>query len=110
MKRVKFVSRIVVFAVLASVSSSCNSSNTVTVSTPSSSPVEAPPRCSQAAGYIWANVTLYRDSACKEPFAKIVSASREQVVIQLDSGGVETQNRDAIKRQVYVMTNDPAMP
>lgn len=59
---------------------------------------------------IGANVTLYRDSACKQPFAKIVSASRENVAIQFDSGEVETKTRDAVKKQAYVMTNDPAMP
>ncbi len=104
----KFVAHIAVFAVLASVSSSCNSSNVA--STPSPSQKEAPPRCSLAAGYIWANVKLYQDSACQQPFAKILSVSGDVVTIQFDSGEVETKTRDAVKSQAYIMTNDPAIP
>jgi len=108
MKRIKFVNRIAVFAMLALASSSCKSSNVS--STPSPSQTKAPPSCSLAAGQLWAKATLYRDRACQQPFAKIVSASRETVTIQLDSGEVETKNREAFKKQAYVMTNDPAIP
>jgi hypothetical protein len=70
----------------------------------------AVPRCTFAAGYIWDDVKLYRNSTCQEPFAKIVLSSREEVFIQLDSGEVETKTFDALKNQAYVMTNDPAIP
>jgi hypothetical protein len=108
MKPIKFFARIAVVAVLASVSTSCNSSNNV-ASTPSPSQEEAP-RCSLAAGYIWANVQLYRDNACQQPFAKILSASGNTVTLQFDSGEVETKARDAVKTQAYIMTNDSAIP
>jgi hypothetical protein len=108
MKPIKFFTRIAVAAVLASASTACSSSNNVASSpTPSQ---EKPPQCVLAAGRIWANVQLYRDNACQQPFAKISSASGDTVTLQFDSGEVETKTRDAVKEQAYVMTNDPAIP
>lgn len=110
MKRIKLVNRIAVFAVLVFASSSCNSNSSNVAPTPSPSQAQAPPRCTLAAGNMWPNVKLYQDSACQQPFAKIVSANRSEVIIQFDSGEVETKARDVVKKEAYVMTNDPAMP
>lgn len=75
-------------------------------------PVESPkpPRCQLAAGYIWADIRLYRDKDCQKPFASVVSANGEKVLIRFDTGEIETKTRDAVKYQAYVMSNDPAIP
>jgi hypothetical protein len=75
----------------------------------SSSQTNEPARCTRAAGYIWTNVRLYRDSSCDRPFATILAGSNELVTIQFDTGEVEVKSRAAVRDQAYVMTDAPAI-
>jgi hypothetical protein len=74
----------------------------------SSEPVKSA-RCISAAGNIWTNVRLYRDSSCQQPFAMVLGGSGDRVTIRFDTGEVEVKTRDAVKYQAYVMNNDPAI-
>jgi hypothetical protein len=80
----------------------------------SSSPIrDLQPGCAEAAGRIWADVRLYRDAECTQPFATVVGGGKLRsgdrgVLIEFDTGEIEWKTRDAVTTQAFVRTDDPA--
>lgn len=72
------------------------------------------PSCTQAAGRVYADVRLYRDAQCTQPFATVVgggklSDGQRGVLIKFDTGEMEWKTRDAVITQAYIRSNDPAV-
>jgi|JFJP01.1.fsa_nt_gi hypothetical protein len=70
--------------------------------------------CTKASSYIWANVRLYQDSSCRQPFATVYAGGqlqdgRKGVLLKFDSGATEWKARESVTSQSYVKTDDPAI-
>lgn len=90
------------------------SSETKVTASQEEAPKNNQPSCTQAAGSVYANVRLYRDAQCTQPFATVVgggklSDGQRGVLIKFDTGEMEWKTRDAVITQAYIRSNDPAV-